>query len=47
MYCLVSTTSNASKVTENLIHAKINPEPISCHWSLSIPSENIRKPLVF
>ena len=24
-----------------------NSEPISCHWSLMIPPENIRKPLAF
>ena len=47
IYCLVSTISNPSKVIEKLIHARINSEPISCYWSLSMPSENIRKPFFF
>ena len=29
------------------IFYQVSPEPISCHWPLLIPPENIRKPDVF
>ena len=33
----------SSSVNQSFCKMRITPEPLSCHWSLSIPSENTRK----
>ena len=46
---VVKTIQNVSNMVQTFAQNQPQKlfEPISSHWPLSIPSENIRKPLIF
>ena len=49
MVSLLTKFAMIGLVLWNVTIQKVQPrhEPISCHWALSIPPENIRKPKIF